>query len=98
MLIFLIGFILGLLIGGFATLIVICAVVMSDGSKFEKGEYVMDNQCFRVGSCCKRCKHIMACEGDKIAYTAIKNVKCAEFEEDDPNACEKCELNRKKKS
>lgn len=55
----------------------------------------MMNPCGNKGSCCKRCKRIVWCDGEKIAFTAITKCECPEFEDDGSNECSSCDLNRK---
>lgn len=40
--------------------------------------------------CCKRCKHLIYCDGGKIAFTAATRSDCPDFEDDGSNQCELC--------
>lgn len=53
-----------------------------------------ENPCGRKGACCMRCKHIVPCDGEKIAFTAVTKCECPTFEDDGTNRCASCEHNR----
>lgn len=56
-----------------------------------------ENICGNKGSCCKRCKHIVFCEDERVIYTALCHCVCDGFEDDGSNICDSCDLNPNRK-